>query len=374
MSLPILTLIYDRKHVASAKKQGTVELRITIYRTVKYYSTGVRLYPKEWSKGTVVRRPDCLEIQDSLDKYVRRARTLLNNMEVPDLDELRKLLAEGDRKINFLEYIEKRMPIKKYGNCEDTMQRYDRFFRFLTDYGKITLFSDITDTKILEMDKYLSDKGMKPYSKWNNYHRFLNSFIIDAINEGLLKRNPYKWVRIDKEKNSGIKKFLTPIELQRIKNVKLPSDCLRKVRDMFIFQTYTCLSYVDLCSFDMGNVENISGSLVYTGKRGKTGQEYSFVLLKPAKEVLDKYNGKLPIISNDKYNDYLKLVATAAGIEKPITSHWARHTGATILLNSGINMEVVAKVLGHSSTRQTRETYAALLKDTLISEMGKVKV
>lgn len=48
-----------------------------------------------------------------------------------------------------------------------------------------------------------------------------------------------------------------------------------------------------------------------------------------------------------------------------------RHTGATLLLNSGVDMEVVAKVLGHSSTNITRSTYAKLLDKTVVTELKK---
>lgn len=95
-------------------------------------------------------------------------------------------------------------------------------------------------------------------------------------------------------------------------------------------------------------------------------------MLSGAKKVLEKYGGRLPIISNVKYNEYLKLVAQVAKIDKPLTSHWARHTGATILLNDGgVDERIVSKILGHSSVRQTHETYAKLLDSTVAKEMAK---
>lgn len=62
-----------------------------------------------------------------------------------------------------------------------------------------------------------------------------------------------------------------------------------------------------------------------------------------------------------------------AGISRPVTSHWARHTGATLLLNAGVRLEVVARVLGHSSTEMTRKVYAKLLDDTVAREMMKAE-
>ena len=178
-------------------------------------------------------------------------------------------------------------------------------------------------------------------------------------------------VRINKDKDSkSLWKHLTLDEFRQIEKADLPTESLRGVRDLFVFQTYTCLSYIDLTSFDWSKVRDMNGKKLYVGTRGKTKQEFSFLLLRPALAILKRYKGKLPIISNVKYNSYLKAVAQFAGIEKPITSHWARHTGATILLNMGVDMEVVAKILGHSSTKMTRQVYAKLLDETVVKAMA----
>ena len=377
MSLPILTLVFDRKKQATNKKPASVELRITHYKTQKYLSTGIRLYAKEWQNGMVVRRDDAAELQETLEIFVKNARNAINEMAKEgyiSLDEVKQRMeAMQKRGRTFMDFMQERTEIRKYGKSADTGERYDRFLRFMTRWGKIVTFADVNESNVLALDKLLISQKMKPYSRWNNYHRFLNSFILDAIGEGLMKRNPYKWLSIDKEKTSGLRKYLTKDEIDRIRKAKMPTDSLERVRDLFVFQTYTMLSYVDLANFDMSKVEQMNGVQIYTSCRGKTKQEFSFVLLKPARDILNKYHWRLPIISNVKYNEYLKLVAQSAKIDKPITSHWARHTGATLLLNEGkIDMEVIAKVLGHSSTRQTRETYAAMMKKTIADEMMKL--
>lgn len=88
--------------------------------------------------------------------------------------------------------------------------------------------------------------------------------------------------------------------------------------------------------------------------------------------ILKKYDYKLPLICNVKYNQYLKVCAQMAKIDKRLTTHWARHTGATILLNEGVDMETVAKILGHSSTRITRQIYAKLMDKTIAEKMAEV--
>ena len=377
MGTPILTLVYDRKKRATKTKPASVELRITFERKARYIATGVRLLPREWWQGQVVRRIDAEEISETLALFVKNARRALNDMCADAMFNVQELKRRMDAMIcldkSFIEYMEDRSEIRKYGKKKDTKERYQRFIKFMANWGRIIYYADITDSNILALDRELKKRGLKDYSKWNNYHRFLNSFINDAVDEGLIKRNPYRWLHIEKGKTEGLHKYLTSEELKRIERAEMGTPTLERVRDLFVFQCYTCLSYVDLKSFDMKCAEEADGHLVYTARRGKTGQEFSFVLLRPARVILEKYDGHLPLISNVKYNEFLKVVAQTAGIDKPITSHWARHTGATMLLNEGrLDMEVIAKILGHASSRQTRETYAALRRKTLVSEMAKL--
>ena len=170
----------------------------------------------------------------------------------------------------------------------------------------------------------------------------------------------------------GIGKYLSPEEFKAIKEVELTTDSLRRVRDVFVFQIYTCMAYTDLKAFKTKNIQEVKGMKVYIGQRAKTGQTFTVPLLKEALTILTKYKNKLPIISNVKYNEYLKVVAQAAGIDKPVSSHWARHTGATLLLNEGgFDMKIVAKILGHSTTRITEQVYAKLLDETVVDAMKK---
>jgi site-specific recombinase XerD len=277
-------------------------------------------------------------------------------------------------KINFLEFCNQRATIRKYGKKADSQERYDRFIRLFTSWGGIKEFEDITDKNIISYDKYLDSTGMKPYSKWNNYHRFLNSFIIDAVAEGHLKRNPYKWINVDRKKNSkAIERCLTPVEFHRLTRTKMPTQSIERVKDLFIFQTYTCLSYSDLKDFDSRMIQEVKGMSVYVGRRIKTTMTFTIPLLSPALDILHKYNGSLPIISNVKYNEYLKIVAQTAGIDKPLSTHWARHTGATILLNEGVPMQIVSKICGHSSTKITEQVYAKLLDETVVEAIQEIE-
>lgn len=375
MLTPLFAFVFDRKHKATNEKEVQVELRITYSYKQVYMATGVKLAKKQWHKGMVVNRPDAQALNKLLDTMMRNAREVVNEMleegslditTIPD-----RLRRKQARVISFVDYCAKRSEERKWNLSADSKQRYERWMKFFIQWGGIDSFRDVTESNIIAYDQWLIKKGMKPYSAWNNYHRFLNSFIIDAVRDGLLTRNPYLHVRIRKEKsNGGLGKYLSPEEFRAIRDVQLPTEHLQRVRDLFVFQTYSCMAYSDLRDFRVKNIQEVKGMKVYVGKRNKTGQTFTVPLLPEAVAILKKYHNKLPVISNVKYNEYIKVVAQAAGIDKPVSTHWARHTGATLLLNEGgFDMKIVAKILGHSTTRITEQVYAKLLDETVVDAM-----
>lgn len=378
-SVPKITFIYNRYKTATSTKPAVVEMRITHNYKQKYFSTGIMLYPNQWKNGKIINCPDIVQISQTLDKMLTDVRQIIYDMmnegnidifAIPD-----RMKALHSDKIKFLDYCDQRAEIRKYGKKKDSQKRYDRFMRLFKKWGMIKDFEDITEKNIISYDKYLLDQGMKPYSKWNNYHRFLNGFILDAIDDGLMQKNPYKWINIVKDKNSmGINKCLTPSEFRRMKVSTMPTKSLEKVRDLFVFQTYTCLRYSDLELFDARYIKVIKGMKVYIRRAKKTNKPFTVPILPPAWDILMKYEGQLPIISNVKYNLYLKNVAQAASIDKPISTHWARHTGATLLINEGVDIKIIRKICGHSSTKITEQVYANLLDETVVEAVQDLDI
>jgi site-specific recombinase XerD len=376
---PQITFVFDRRKIASPTIKSSVDMRICYNYRQRFIATGIKLYANQWKNGKIVNCPDIMQISQVLDKMLTDVRHIILEMEKEGTIDIltipERLKQLNSPKTSFLEFCRHRAIIRKYGKRKDTQERYNRFIRLFTAWGEITEFENINDNSIISYDKYLDSTGMKPYSKWNNYHRFLNSFIIDAINEGYLRRNPYKWININKQKRShGIERCLTPDEFHRLKVAKMPTESIERVRDVFVFQTYTCLSYSDLREFDSKMIQEVKGMNVYVGNRKKTNMTFTIPLLSPALDILHKYHGKLPIISNVKYNEYLKIVAQSSGIDKPLSTHWARHTGATLVLNEGIPMQIVSKICGHSSTKITEQIYAKLLDETVVEAISKLDI
>ena len=80
-------------------------------------------------------------------------------------------------------------------------------------------------------------------------------------------------------------------------------------------------------------------------------------------EIINRYsddlacinaNKVIPVLSNQKYNSYLKEIADICGITKTLTTHTARHTfGTTVTLSNGVPIESVSKMLGHKKISTT---------------------
>lgn len=275
--------------------------------------------------------------------------------------------------MTFLDYYAEKSETRKHGLGAITQGRYDLVLRVLQEFDKIRSFTDLTERNIIALDDYLKRKGINATSRFHNYHKFVKRFIGDAIREGLLRHNPYDTVRLDHgDFDHSIDKCLTLDEVKQLQSATMEPR-LERVRDLFVFHCYTCMSYSDLAKFDSRLIQVVDGTKVYCGRRGKTKVRFTVPLLPPALDILTKYNGKLPIVSNVKYNAYLKEVAAAAGIDKLLTTHWARHTGATLLLNAGVPIEIVSKVCGHSSVKMTEKIYAKMLPKTVVAAVNQIE-
>jgi len=367
-----LTFVYDRKKVASKVKAGVVELRISQGKVRKYISTGVKLLPKEWSNGSVVGRRDWKELNDELQVLKKKCSQIVVRMMdegMLDINAIPKILNnELVQQETFIDYA-KELAERRYRTISaGTKSHYEVLFNFLEEWKGLVYFSDITERSILKMDDVLADRGLKVQTRWN-YHKLVKSFIKQAVEDGLLKYNPYSRLDIKRGNENGLTRFLTPEEFHRFESCLIPIESLRKVRDLFVFQTYTMMGYSDLAKFNYKDCYKLKGQMVYKNNRVKTGREFTFALLQPALKILKKYNYKLPIISNVKYNLYLKNAVMYAGIDKRVSCHWARHTGATMLLNDGkVDINTISKILG-DTLRETERTYAKLMDESIVDSM-----
>lgn len=363
MRYPTLRFVFDRKKTATKKHKASVQIEVLSERKRKYIGTGVKLYSDQWDeRKKVINSMQMLELNRALDEQIRIIQDWVNELirkrEPFDFEKLEKFIKFSNKSENFIEFIERRIE-ERQDITESTKKTHRTFSESLRLFERITYFSDLTKENITIYDDWLHEKGYSQPTV-HNYHKRMKRYINEAIKFELIDKDPYSGLHFERGKHQ-IRKYLTEDELKKIIEAEIPSKTVRQVRDLFVFQSYTGISYADLAKFDFKkDITKKNGKMVIHDVRQKTEETYFIVLLSPALEVLERYNFTLPVISNQQYNLRLKIVADYANIEKNLTVHMARHTFATMCLNNGVKIENVSKMLGHSNIKTTQE-YAKVL-------------
>lgn len=205
-----------------------------------------------------------------------------------------------------------------------------------------------------------------------NYMKNLKKICLRAWNDGIIDKNPFANIKLSLEKVDV--DFLTMTEIKKIYNKDCHCERLNQIKDIFIFSCFTGLAYIDTKEFNAEEHIKIDddGNEWIFKKREKTGILSTVPLLPVAKEILEKYNYKLPVISNTKTNAYLKEVGDICGIKKKLHFHVARHSFATsVTLNNKVALTSVSKMMGHTNTKITQR-YAKVIESTLVNEMNGV--
>ncbi|MDQ6482521.1 hypothetical protein [Dyadobacter sp. LHD-138] len=152
---------------------------------------------------------------------------------------------------------------------------------------------------------------------------------------------------------------------------KQTATMLSHERYAFIFNCFTGMHHVDYTKKDF-LLEEFYGALFIRGSRYKTKIRFSVKLLEPAVEILKLYNNKLenlPIKSNQKRNETLKIVAMYAGIPLKLTTKVARKTFCDLALNEMLmSADDVAACLGLKSTRHLKN-YGRIRERRLMKTM-----
>ena len=363
MEYPTLRFVFDRKKVATKEKKGLVQIEVCSERKRKWIGTGVKVYADQWDdKRKVTARPDSLDLNMKLDLMMSNILEYVNSLirrKVPfDFESLDVFLKNSSESDSFIDFIVRRTDERK-DRAEGTIKHYRTLAKVLEDFGRINYFHDLTRSNITMFDDYLRSKGIKDTTVYG-YHKNMKAYINEAIRFGIISENPYMGLKINRGK-SDKRKYLTYEEMRRMERCRITDPSVNRVRDLFLFQCYTGLAYSDLYKFDFAiDVERRGNKFIIADRSVKTNEDYFIVLLSPAMEILRKYDFDLPVISNQKYNDYLKVAASFAKIDKNLTTHCARHTFAVFALNNGVPMEVVSKMLGHTNIKTT-QIYAKVL-------------
>ena len=360
-------LVFDRKHVATKKHQASVQLEVTYARKRKFIGTGIKLYSDQWGKDLKVKNhPQSVlynrQLSDLVSDIYDFAHKLSLQKKEFSFEKLDEHLGNSgkDTSCSFLHFMRKR--ILERSIAETTRKKQWGILKALEEFGKIKSFSDICYQTIMAWDEFAKKRCHRQSSVYN-YHKVLKTYIREAHASQLITVDPYQIIKLERGASEN-RKFLTKEELKRIEDKEFEDKCLERVRDMFLFCCYTGLAYADLSKFDFNEAIYSDGMYRIRDYRQKTGTEYNISLVKKAMTILEKYNYQLPIISNQKYNAFLKVIGAFCEIKKRLTSHVARHSFATMALAHDVPIENVARMLGHQDIKTT-QIYAKVLRSTI---------
>ena len=373
MKYPTVRFVFDRKHTASKTTKGTVQIEILFERKRKWISTGVRLYSDQWNDKTKVKNTvQSIDLNERLDAQMQNINEFINNLiknkEAFSFDKLEHFLKYSQQKESFIDFIKRRVS-ERTDLRKGTLNTHASLINSLEEFGRIVYFSDITTANIMYYDDFLHKKYTKQ-TTIHGYHKRLKRYINESIKYELIKENPYNKLKFDRGKSEEIK-YLTIEQINQIRSLEIASESIDKARDLFIFQCFTGLSYADLFKFDFSTVIERKNKFFIRDVRVKTQEEYFLMLLKPAMEILRKYDFKLPAISNYQYNLRLKIVQELAKIKLSLHSHMARHSFAVMALNMGVSIENLAKMMGHTDIKTT-QIYAKVLNKSVQEEFEKM--
>lgn len=375
-TMPVLRFIYDRRHKATDVKPATVELEIYFNRKErKYIGCRIQLLPYQWcSTNHVVHHENKTELNHALNDLYKKTERLLIAMQV-DGEEI-TLQSFNDRcngrtkLTSFIDFMYDSITTRRI--TAGTRRAHLVALEALRRFGRIRSFADLTVGNIERFDRFLrQEDSTREQVTIHGYHKRIKPYVIEAYRLQYIDENPYARFRAARG-TSKEREPLTKAELERLRTMEL-SGKLERARDLFIFSAYTGLAFADLClfRFDLDVVES-NGLYFINGERLKTKTKFYTPILPPAMSVLDKYLYDLPVISMQKYNDYLHVIEEKMELRKPLTSHIARHTFATtVTLANDVPMESVSKMLGHKHLTTT-QIYAKVLTTTIERQAEKL--
>ncbi len=300
-----------------------------------------------------------------------------------------KYLGREEKKITILELFDDHNDkCKKMINIDfapGTVERYITCRKHLADFMasnyKKTDFEidNINPMFISDFELYLKYNRKCCHNTATKYIKNFKKIVRIALANGFITKDPFANVKFRLDDVDMA--YLTKDELETIRNKDFYFDRLNQVRDVYLFCCFTGLAFIDVKTLTPSEIKNKDGKMWIEKKRQKTKSICTIPILPAAVEILNKYqnhptclkNGLvLPVNSNQRMNSYLKEIADLCGIEKNLSTHTARHTFATtVTLSNQVSIEVVSKMLGHSSINMTKR-YARVV-DTLISkDMEKV--
>ena len=375
MEKKFASVVFDRRNQVEKLGYGKVDVCVYLRRGERKFITLRDCTPIEWKKyqqskelrmelavyqNIAENMQKCGE-EMTIENYNRHL-GISSKKETTKQEERRKRMSSPR---GFLDFIEEEMA--KENLQEGTMKRRRVVVSALERYDKLNRFADVTPENVKGFDEFLREEDKnRTEVALNNYHKVVKKYSRLAYQLDYIPKNPYE-SPLCKFKRGECKerKPLTEDELLKVYKLTDLTGGEEHARDLFIFSAFTGLAYADNQNFDFEEMTVKLGKTYYIdGERLKNGHSFFTPILPPAMAILKKYDFQLPKMTNQDMNRFLHLVEARAKLHKPMTSHVARHSFATMVLNQDIPIEDLAKMMGHTSINTTR-IYAKIQTKTI---------
>ncbi|TYC14794.1 site-specific integrase [Bizionia gelidisalsuginis] len=366
------------------------------------YSTGESIAPSEWDfenrlpknlNGRTAQANDNRSIKNQLDRYSMFFAELTNryinsNLEL-DIETTKKEFDKHFKKVEaisnrFFDVYDLFLKAKKSdftdnANSSSTIKRYEYNKTLLNDYQTYQ-----------KKSLHLSKINFEFYNDYVNYSVTEKKHSANTLrrNIGLLKTFLNWAVENNHTYNVEFRTFQSPkafdtdeiaLNLEQVQEVYRKDFSkhlkLERVRDLFVFGCSTGMRYSNYSKVNRNDVQN---DMIRVMDQKNKDKVLSIPLNSISKAVLVKYDYNLPVISEQKFNEYIKDVFKACGYDeeikkiskignqineemipfyKRISSHTARRSFITIMKNKKIPDKVIMSFTGHKSLEVFNKYY-----------------
>lgn len=419
----IFTLESRKKDGVLITENVPIRMRVNFASKRIEFTTGYRIDSAKWDADKQRVKNGCSnklkqsasEINASLLEYYTEIQSIFKRFEVEDVMPTPEQIKEAFNALH-KPVSEEPKPKKEALPC-DFFQVFDGF---VEDCGRQNNWTDSTFEKFAAVKNHLTnfrerltfeffdERGLNDYVGYlrdvkemrnttiGKQLSFLKWFLRWAFKKGVHQNNAYDSYKPKLKSTQKKIIFLTWDELNRLREFKIPSNkqALERVRDVFLFQCFTGLRYSDVFNLRRSDIKDDHIEVTTV----KTSDSLIIELNNHSKAILDKYKDVafeddkvLPVITNQKMNDYLKELAEMAGIDEPIRqtyykgneridevtpkyallgTHAGRRTFICNALALGIPPQVVMKWTGHSDYKAMKP-YIDIADDIKANAMSK---
>lgn len=385
MNASISVVCYKSKTLANG--ENPLLLQVSKDGKRKYRSIGLSVNQKFWDFQKNRPKPNCPNgeyIQQIILNKISELQKQVLNFGADDKDfTVGNLINGGNRKI-----IESKVgeffkllisDFEKEGNVGNR-RAHKGTLNSIKTFSKGNLnftFSDVDVDWLTRYEKWQRSRNNKDTSIGVRF-RTLRSVYNKAIKANVAnkKNYPFNEFKVSKFNKQTTKRSISKSDILKIMNLDLSqqSESQQFSRDIFIF-SYLCggINFTDIANLKADNI--VANRLQYI--RQKTGKKISLIITQPAIDLLNRYqiNGSFnylfPILDSERHktavqkenrihkilirvNKDLKLIAELAKIDFNLSTYVARHSFATVLKKSGVNVALISEALGHSDLATTQ--------------------